>query len=167
MGVSTRAVRTAVLTLLVTTILGVLAFNAASGTPDEREAPILPVTAPYRSQKAVYHLTTDGGWFGRAHRNHLQSMENHLAAVPDLTLAVVLQGDGVSLLQDARHDAALGARIDRLRAKGVRFLICRNTLSGRHIGLEALEGARPQDVVGAGVAEVARLQMDGYAYLRP
>jgi len=150
---------------LVLAIGGVLLGRAASldAAPPTFS---LPTPPPYTSQKVVYHLTSDGGWFDRAHRDHLQSIENHLAAVPELTLAVVLQGDGVSLLRDAEHDPALAARIDRLRARGVRFLICRNTLLGRHLGLANLEGAKPEDVVGAGVAEVTRLEMQGYAYLR-
>lgn len=136
-------------------------------TPAENEA-LVPQTQPYGPQKVVYHISAGGGWFKHDHIQRLQNMENHLAALPkgDLSLAVVLQGNGVDLLVDAASDKALAKRIGALRERGVKFLICRNTLVSRHIGVDKLSGARPEDVVGAGVAEVTRLQAMGYAYLR-
>ena len=150
-------------------IASLFAYHTGSSLRAEAAAVVsLPKTAPYAAQKVVYHVSSGGGWFGHDHRNRVQSMENHVAALPAgaLDMAVVLQGDGLDLLRDAKSDTALATRIDGLRARGVRFLICRNTLMGRGIGLDALEGARAEDVVGAGVAEVTRLQQLGYAYLR-
>lgn len=149
--------------------MSLLAYHAGSSLRAEAAiSTTIPQAAPYSPQKVVYHISTGGGWFGHDHRNRLQSMENHLAALPEgsLKMAVVLQGDGLDLLKDAKTDDALAKRIDRLRTKGVAFLVCRNSMVGRHIGLEALEGVKAEDVVGAGVAEVTRLQQAGYAYLR-
>ena len=79
----------------------------------------------------------------------------------------VLQGDGIELLQDATRNPDLAATIDQLRAKGVRFLVCRNTLIGRELDpFTALHGVKAEDIVSAGVAEVTALQMQGFAYLR-
>ena len=158
---------------LIIAVLGatsLFAYHSGSSLRAEAAAvaSVPQAAAPYAPQKVVYHISTGGGWFGHDHRNRVQSMENHVAALPSgsLDMAVVLQGDGLDLLRDAKADPALSSRIDRLRGKGVRFLICRNTLVGRGIGLDALEGAKPADIVGAGVAEVTRLQQMGYAYLR-
>ena len=67
----------------------------------------------------------------------------------------------------AKTDSALRSEVDALRAKGVSFLICRNTLNGMGLHAEDLYGVRPQDVVPSGVAEIARLQGLGFVYLHP
>ena len=136
-------------------------------SPNEAEG-FVPQTLPYQPQKVVYHISTGGGWLKHDHVQRLQNMENHLAALPkgDLNLSVVLQGNGLDLLVDAASDKVLAKRISSLREQGVKFLICRNTLVSRHIGIDRLAGAQAEDVVGAGVAEVTRLQSLGYAYLR-
>lgn len=124
----------------------------------------------YGDQRVVYHLAESGGLFGRRHRQRLANMENHRAATATgrLDLVVVMNGDGVDLLVAARGDADLARRIDALKAAGVRFLICRNTLIGRHLDwTRDLHGVAPDDIVDAGVAEIARLEGGGYAYLRP
>ncbi len=152
----------------------VILSNVASGslfateTPDQSSFSIPPSSSVYEAQKVVYHLTTGGGWFNRDHRHRLQNMENHMAALgaDKLILHVVLQGDGVDLLSAAKSDPALQTRITALRSKGVKFQICRNTLVQRKMGMDTLYEAKAEDLVGAGVAEVARLQQQGYAYLR-
>ena len=128
----------------------------------------IPLTQAYAPQKVVYHINAGGGWFGHDHIQRLQNMENHLNALQpgDLQLSVVLQGNGLDLLTDAAKDKVLASRIATLRDRGVKFLICRNTLVSKNLGIEKLDGVTASDVVGAGVAEVTRLQSLGYAYLR-
>ncbi|MBY0610586.1 MAG: DsrE family protein [Beijerinckiaceae bacterium] len=153
---------------VVAAIAIILAQARISHSSPAEAEPQVPQTQPYQPQKVVYHISSGGGWFKHDHIQRLQNMENHLAALPagDLSLAVVLQGNGVDLLVDAASDKALASRVSALRDRGVKFLICRNTLVSRHIGIDKLSGARAEDVVGAGVAEVTRLQSMGYAYLR-
>jgi intracellular sulfur oxidation DsrE/DsrF family protein len=67
----------------------------------------------------------------------------------------------------AKTDPALAASLDSLRSKGVRFLICRNTLRGMNLRLEDLYGVQAADVVPSGVAEIARLQGLGFVYVHP
>lgn len=119
-------------------------------------------------QKVAYHVSTGGGWFGREHRHLLDVLENHVEATGPgfIDLRVVLQGDGVDILTAARGDTALSGRIDKLRAGGVRFIPCANTLIGRRIDPALLYGVKPEDLVSAGVAELARLQSQGFAYIR-
>jgi uncharacterized protein len=122
----------------------------------------------YPEQKVVYHLKTDGGFRNRAYRNLLLIANHHMDAVGEgwLDLRIVMQGDGIQLLAAAKSDAALAASIDRLKAKGVRFVLCRNTLM--HQGIDPfsqLHGVKREDIVGAAVAEVASLVQQGFVYM--
>ncbi|MDB5571072.1 MAG: hypothetical protein JWN93_2255 [Hyphomicrobiales bacterium] len=123
----------------------------------------------YAPQKVAYHLDVNGGWFGAKHWQRLKVLDNHVQAVSPggLDLRVVLQGDGLDLLLAARKDPALAASIDNLKKSGVRFLVCSNTLTGRKIDPELdLHGVAREDLVGAGVAELSRLQATGFVYLK-
>jgi len=132
-----------------------------------------PLTDPpppgyYTFQKVVYQ--NDGGWpddhsyFERFLRN----INAHLVATDGkVELRVVNFAAGVKMFQMARTDATLSTQIDALRAKGVKFEICRNTLHGMGIGLDQLYNVKPDDVVPSGVAEIARLQGLGYVFEHP
>lgn len=118
-------------------------------------------------QKVVYHNngSTDPGYY----KGFLANVRNHIAAVgrDNIELVVVDHGDGLSLLSEAEDNPALAEKIDALRADGVRFLICANTLKSRNISLDQLYGAKDEDVVPSGVAEIARLEQQGFVYLHP
>ena len=123
----------------------------------------------YAPQKVVYHLLESGGSGEKKYFDVLGSARNQIRAVGEgrVDLRFVLQGDGVEMLQDATRNADLAATIDQLRAKGVRFLVCRNTLMSRNIDpMKEMHGVTADDIVPAGVAEVTALQMQGFAYLR-
>ncbi len=53
-----------------------------------------------------------------------------------------------------------------LRKKGVKFRVCANTLMSNKIPLDALHGTTEQDLVQSAVAEVVRLEREGYSYIR-
>lgn len=137
--------------------------------------PRLPVQVPgveqdFGHQKVIYHLTESGGFFGQKYRSWLSNMENHFAALApgELELVVVMNGDGVDLLSAAAGDHKLAARIDALKAKGARFLVCRNTLISRAIDPQKdLYGVTTADLIGAAVAEIALLERQGFGYLKP
>jgi intracellular sulfur oxidation DsrE/DsrF family protein len=123
----------------------------------------------YADQKVVYH--NDGSpvenarYFGRL----LGNLHNHIAAVGrgHIEVRVVDLGDGVDLLQLANNDPGVAAQVDALRADGVVFLICNNTLLGRKIDWHTLYGVKAEDIVPSGVAELVRLEQRGYAYVHP
>lgn len=127
-------------------------------------------TPDYAPQKAIYHLSEGAGLRDGRFRHLLQVAGNHVAALGKerLDLRIVLQSEGVDLLARAKSNAALRQSVDRLRADGVRFLICRNTLIARGVDPDSdLYGVRPADVVRSGVAEVAALQAQGFVYMKP
>ena len=59
------------------------------------------------------------------------------------------------------------ATIANLKSQGVKFSVCANTLKGRKVSLDQLYDAEKADVVPSGVAEIAHLQSQGFAYMRP
>ncbi len=124
----------------------------------------------YAQQKVVYHVTETDGLTRRGYTLHvLQAAQNHVNAVGQdkLDLRIVLQGDGLDLLREAKSDPAFSKRVDTLKAEGVKFLVCRNTLVGRNLDPSELYDVKTSDIVGAAVAEVAALQAQGFVYLKP
>lgn len=124
----------------------------------------------YARQKVVYHVNETDGLMRHGFLQHaLQSMQNHINAVgkDQLDLRVVLQGDGLDMLINAKKDAGMSERVDRLKAQGVKFMVCRNTLVSRNLDPSDLYDVKTEDIVGAAVAEVASLQAQGFVYLKP
>ena len=146
---------------------GVLVMLAG---PCLAEAPTsaAPSAPYYVFQRVVYQ--NDGGlpdnhaYFGRI----LHNIAAHIAATDGkVEIRVVNFAAGVTMFQLAKADTELRGQIDALRAKGVKFLICRNTLNGMGLKLEDLYAVKPGDVVPSGVAEIARLQGQGFVYIHP
>ena len=134
--------------------------------------------ARYGKQKVVYHINYDDP---KAQAGALRNIQNHINAVgaDNLDLKVVMHGKGLSLLltPDALEDTKLKranatdsvqAKISGLKDQGVDFEVCANTLRGKHIDYENdLYDVEQADIVPSGVAELARLQAMGYAYIKP
>ncbi|MCM8855964.1 MAG: DsrE family protein [Candidatus Thiodiazotropha sp.] len=132
----------------------------------------------YGKQKVVYHINYDNP---KTQAGALRNIQNHINAVgaENLELKVVLHGKGVSLLlePDAAMETklALGNATDEIQAKisglkeqGVGFHVCANTLKGKKVILtEHLYDTSDSDVVPSGVAELAKLQAEGYTYIKP
>lgn len=112
----------------------------------------------------VYHLD-DGARAVRALRN----IGNHRRADADIRIIVVALAGGVEFLVDGKldeHGNAYDAMVDPLMMDGVEFRVCNNTLNGMRITKDKL--LPDVQVVPAGVAEIARLQIDeGAAYIKP
>lgn len=132
-------------------------------------AQMTPPPGYYKDQKVVYH--NDGGAPDNAayFRKLLTNIKNHIDAVgkDHVEIRVVDHGDGLILFQMANKDPDLAHRIDALKAEGVKFLICSNTLRERHIDWHTLYGVKEDDLIPSGVAELARLQQMGYVYIHP
>ena len=133
----------------------------------------------YGKQKVVYHINYDDP---KMQTGALRNIQNHINAVgaENLDIKVVLHGNGLSLLLEpdslaklpkfkhANADDKMAARIDGLRNQGVAFNVCANTVKGRNVNVATdLYNVDEKDIVPSGVAEVARLQLMGYAYIKP
>jgi len=136
-------------------------------------------TAGYTKQKVVYHVNYDNP---KKQAGALRNIQNHINAVgaENLDLKVVLHGNGLAMLvnpdslpnlpkfKHANADDQMAAKIDGLKTQGVRFQVCANTIKGRAVNMENdLYDVDPEDIVPSGVAELAKLQGEGYTYIKP
>ena len=133
----------------------------------------------YGKQKVVYHINYDNP---KKQAGALRNIQNHINAVgaENLDLKVVLHGNGLALLLEpdalaklkkfkhANANENMTAKIDNLKSQGIAFNVCANTVRGRKVDVETdLYNVDKGDIVPSGVAEVARLQQMGYAYVKP
>jgi uncharacterized protein len=124
----------------------------------------------FGEQKVVYHINYAGGEIGDGYRPALTNIQNHIDAVgvDNLEVKVVLHGDGLALLRSAVDNQALQMDVTSLKTQNVEFRVCQITLDRRDISYEEdLFEVWEDDIVPSGVAEVARLQQMGYAYIKP
>lgn len=121
----------------------------------------------YKKQKVVYHLNYDNP---KRQKGMLRNINNHIKAVgaENLDLRVVMHGKGYTMLQTANSDLDLQNSIISLKDKGVKFQLCANTIRGKKLKESEMFGFNPAtDKVPSGVAEIAHLQKNGFAYIRP
>jgi hypothetical protein len=133
----------------------------------------------YGKQKVVYHINYDDP---KKQSGALRNIQNHINAVgaENLDLKVVLHGNGLALLLEpdsldklkkfkhANADQNMTAKVSNLKGQGVEFQVCNNTVKGRKVNVESdLYDVSKEDIVPSGVAEVAKLQQEGYAYIKP
>ncbi|MGB5832374.1 MAG: DsrE family protein [Thiohalocapsa sp.] len=156
--------------LLLTSLLtGLLALATTTS--------VLAEDAGYGKQKVVYHVNYYGP---KEQAAALRNVQNHINAVgaENLELRVVLHGNGVAMLlypdslestkmKEANADDQMQARIAGLKEQGVDFKVCANTLKGRKVTMDDLYDTDDADVVPSGVAELAKLQGEGFTYIKP
>jgi len=154
--------------LMVCRIIFAAALLAFSGHFTFTDAAMMDVPAGYYAdQKVVYHNDGNAGDAAAYFKRMLNSINNHIEAVGQdhVEIRVVSHANGVELFQLAQTNKELAGFLDGLRAKNVRFLICGNTLRERKIDWKTLYGVKEDDIVPSGVAELARLQGMGFAYI--
>ena len=121
----------------------------------------------YGKQKVVYHINMSDPKVLMA---ALRNMQNHINAVgkDNIDLRVVIHGGGIALLQLANKDPNFADKISNLKREGVHFNVCNNTLVGKHINYKNdLYDVSKDDIVPSGVAEIAKLESEGYSYVKP
>ena len=114
--------------------------------------------------KVVYHIDDS-----KVARMVLNNVRNHLNATDgQARIVVVAHGEGVDFLLDGAQDKngnPYDITVEELMGRGVDFRVCNNTLKARNIDPKTVTpGAR---IVPSGVAEIARLEAEGYVYLKP
>ena len=109
--------------------------------------------------KVVFQLTTSDTL---SQKSLVKQLNNFLNAAPNAKLEVVCHNNGISFLQTAATKQASGIR--ELKAKGVDFVACENTMRERKIKREEL--LSECRTVPAGVVEVALKQDKGWAYIK-
>ncbi|MDE2362808.1 MAG: DsrE family protein [Hyphomicrobiales bacterium] len=154
---------------LVLTAVGFSAY--AYGSNRTTAAWVQDMQLPdYGKQQVIYHIDQRAGLFNGHYRHVLQVAQNHVDAVgaDKLDLRIVLQGDGLDMLIWAKGNANAERQIDRLKAEGVKFEVCRNTLLARRLDPDKdLYGVKREDIVRAAVGEIAMLEQQGFQYIKP
>lgn len=141
-----------ILTRLVTCLAILVAVPAAAANPAEPTAkPMRMVIQISDNQSPVWNLAL----------NNIRNVQKELGA-KNVEVEVVAYGPGLGMLRD---DATVANRVQEAMATGVRFVACRNTMENQKI-------TEAQMIPGigyaqAGVIQIVRRQMEGYAYLRP
>ncbi len=119
-----------------------------------------------KTKQVVYH-------FNKADMNTikagLRNATNHVNSPsgPETEIEIVVHGGGIAMMTEAREDPQLAAAIDNLKAHGVEFKVCANTLRGKGLEVSDLYYTEESDIVASGVAYLADQQMDGWAYIHP
>lgn len=93
----------------------------------------------------------------------VKQLENITAHWPNAKYEVVVYNQGVELVM--KNNTKYQARLQTLKAKGVNFVVCENTLKNRKISKDAF----PEILVGfvpAGIAEIVEKQEEGWSYIR-
>ena len=126
-----------------------------------------------KQQKVVYHINYDDT---KELTGAMRNVQNHINAVcgqgqsckDKLDLRVVMHGKGVDLLKQANTDPDMQQKVISLKKQGIAFNVCANTLKGKNINYKNdLFDVSEKDIVPSGVAELAKLQGEGFAYVKP
>ncbi len=127
----------------------------------------LALAADYAKQKVAYHINTSDEKQLTAAMGNIQ---NHINAVgkDNIDLKVVMHGNGVDLLKIANTNPDMQSKVTDLKTQGIAFQVCNNTLKDRKINYKNdLFDVSEKDIVPNGVAELAKLQQQGYVYIKP
>ena len=122
------------------------------------------MTCALAQVKAVFHIdnATEQALAG------LRSINNFLDTEPSAKIVVVTLANGVDfLMNDAkdRNGNPYEVAVDLLQRRGVRFEVCEITLKNR--GLKQDQFIEQATFTPSGVLELAKLQGQGYAYIKP
>ncbi|MFT3816945.1 MAG: DsrE family protein [Rubrivivax sp.] len=114
--------------------------------------------------RVVYHIDDAAAQAVKGLRN----IRNHLDTDPAAKITVVTHANGVDFLLEGAKDAGGGAfagPVAALVARGVKFEVCEITLKNR--GLKKEQFIQEAEFTPSGVVRLARLQTQGWAYIKP
>ena len=120
--------------------------------------------AAHAEDTVVYHVddTEAQGLKG------LRNIRNHLDTDPTAKIVVVTHANGVDMLMDGakdRNGSPYAGPISALRSRGVRFEVREITMKNRNLKKEQF--IEEADFTPSGVVRLAKLQKQGYAYIKP
>ncbi len=125
---------------------------------------VLCTGAAFAQDKVVYHIdnaVTQG-------LKGLRNVRNHIETDPTAKIIVVTHAEGVDMLMEgakAANGTEYAPLVSALKSRGVTFEICEITLKNR--GLNKDQFIQEADFTPSGVVRIAKLQLQGYAYIKP
>ncbi|MGD9945354.1 MAG: DsrE family protein [Burkholderiaceae bacterium] len=118
----------------------------------------------FAQDQVVYHFDNAATQALRG----LRSLRNHLDTDPTARIVAVAHGDGVDMLMEgakAANGTEYASLISALRGRGVSFEVCEITLRNRNLKKD--DFVQEADFTPSGVVRIAKLQKQGYAYIKP
>jgi len=98
----------------------------------------------------------------------LRNIRNHLDTDPSAQITVVTHANGVDFLMEGAKDPNGGeyaATVSALVSRGVKFEICEITLKNRNLKKEQF--IQEATFTPSGVVRLTKMQLQGYAYIKP
>ena len=120
--------------------------------------------AALAQDRVVYHIDDAAAQAVKGLRN----LRNHLDTDPSAKITVVTHAAGVDFLMEGAKDPQGGlfaGPVAALVARGVKFEVCEITLKNRNLKKEQF--IQEAEFTPSGVVRLARLQTQGYAYIKP
>ncbi len=114
--------------------------------------------------KVVYHVNDTATQALATLRN----IRNHLDTDPTAKITLVAHAFGVDFLMEGmkdRSDAPFDATVAALKSRGVVFEVCEITLKNRNLKREQF--IQEADFTPSGVVRLTKLQIQGFAYIKP
>ncbi len=114
--------------------------------------------------KVAYHVNDTEGQALATLRN----IRNHLDTDPSAKITLVSHAQGVDFLMEGAKDRNGGLYAGPIAAlvnRGVKFEICEITLKNRNLKKEQF--IQEADFTPSGVVRLTKLQIQGFAYIKP
>lgn len=118
----------------------------------------------WAQDKVVYHFDDTATQALKGLRN----IRNHLEVAPGTKIIAVAHAEGIDFLMNGAKDRngnEYAALVSALKSQGVRFEVCEITLRNRNLKKDGF--IEEADFTPSGVVRIARLQKEGYAYIKP
>ena len=117
--------------------------------------------AKKKQHKVIFQFTNANDTMQQ--KAFVKQLENLSEHWPTANYEVVLYNQGLELVM--KSNTAYVERLKALKNKGVRFVVCENTLKNRKISKDVFD-AELVEYVPAGIAEIVEKQEQGWNYIK-
>ena len=125
---------------------------------------VLAAGVAWAQDTVVYHIDDTATQALKGLRN----IRNHIDTDPTAKITVVTHAFGVDFLMEGmkdRNDSPFAATVAGLTARGVKFEVCEITLKNRNLKKEQF--IQEVEYTPSGSVRLAKLQKQGFAYIKP
>ncbi len=125
---------------------------------------LFSLTMAHAQDKVVYHVNDTASQALATLRN----IRNHLDTDPTAQITLVAHAFGVDFLMEGmkdRSESSFEPLVAALKNRGVKFEVCEITLKNRNLKKEQF--IQEADFTPSGVVRLTKLQLQGYAYIKP
>ena len=125
---------------------------------------VFAASATWAQDKVVYHFDNAVAQGLKGLRN----VRNHIDTDSAAKITVVTHAEGIDMLMEgakSANGAEFAPLVSALKARGVTFEICEITIKNRGLKKDAF--IQEADFTPSGVVRLAKLQGQGYAYIKP